>query len=263
MALKAVLATLAGLAADVSKLYKQDGDRFVLDVEPSDGFALENIEGLKKTMGKEITARKAAEAKLEAFADLDPDKARDALSKVDKMKDWKPDEKVKEQLNATIAEVQKKFDDEKKKLVGENTFLQGQLDHALVVSVATQAIAAEKGVPELLLPHVRARTKVVREGDKMVVQVVNDAGNPDFDIVNGQTVPKTVDSLVKSMKDHKVYGRAFEPNGSSGAGSGGSKGSNSSITTGSNGVLQISRMDSEGIRANMAKIADGSAVVVD
>lgn len=263
MALKAMLMSVAGLAPEVARLYRQDGERFILDVEPSDGYALENIEGLKKTLGKEISSRKAAEQKLEAFADLDPATARSALEKVEQMKNWKPEEKVKEQLNATVADIQKKYDEDKKKLSSDNDFLTRQLEQALVVSAATQAIAAEKGIPELLMPHVMQRTKVLREGDKMVVQVLNEAGNPDLDFVNGQAMPKTVEGLVKSMKDHKVYGRAFEPGGSSGAGSGGPKSSSTSVTSGSNGVLQINRNDSEAIRANMSRIADGSAVVVD
>lgn len=85
----------------------------------------------------------------------------------------------------------------------------------LVNSEATRAIAAAKGVPELLLPQIRAQTKVVQDGDEYVVRVVDAAGDPRGD---GQGGFMTVEGLVKELKASPVFGRAFESEANSGNG---------------------------------------------
>lgn len=92
----------------------------------------------------------------------------------------------------------------------------------LVNSAATAAIAAEKGVPELLLPHIQSQVKVVQEGEDYVVRVVDNAGDPRGD---GKGGFMTIADLVKEMKSSTVFGRAFEAgdNGGSGAPPNGSR----------------------------------------
>lgn len=85
----------------------------------------------------------------------------------------------------------------------------------LVNSSATAAIAANKGVPELLLPHIEAKTKVIKEGDGYVVRVVDDASDFRGNAVGGFM---TVEDLVKELKGHPVYGKAFENDVPPGAG---------------------------------------------
>ncbi|QNN97171.1 hypothetical protein P9A51_gp16 [Xanthomonas phage Xp12] len=102
------------------------------------------------------------------------------------------------------------------KLQAKDAEIQGMgksLQKYLVTSAAVQAIAAHKGVPDLLLPHITARTKVVKDGEDYVVRVVDDSGDPRGNASGGFM---TVEDLVKELKGHQTFGRAFEseaPNG--------------------------------------------------
>lgn len=113
MALKAMLKNLDGLDAAAKAFYKADGDRFLLDVEAVEGFELVGA-GLKTALAKERQTREELEKRVEAFKDFDPDKARDALKRVDAMKNWTPEEKVNEQLQAKLKELAAQKDAEYK-----------------------------------------------------------------------------------------------------------------------------------------------------
>lgn len=89
------------------------------------------------------------------------------------------------------------------------------LQKYLVTTAAVQAIASHKGVPDLLLPHIQAKTKVVKDGEEYVVRVVDDAGDPRGNAAGGFM---SVEDLVKEMKASPTYGRAFDSEAPSGNG---------------------------------------------
>lgn len=89
------------------------------------------------------------------------------------------------------------------------------LQKYLVTTAAVQSIASNKGEPDLLLPHIQAKTKVVKEGDEYVVRVVDESGDPRGNASGGFM---TVEDLVKEMKASPVFGRAFESEAPSGTG---------------------------------------------
>lgn len=89
------------------------------------------------------------------------------------------------------------------------------LQKYLVTTAAVQAIASQKGVPDLLLPHVQSRTKVVKEGDDYVVRVVDEAGDPRGNASGGFM---SVEDLVKELRAHPTFGRAFESDAPAGNG---------------------------------------------
>lgn len=98
---------------------------------------------------------------------------------------------------------------------GELQVMSKSLQKYLVTTAAVQAIAGHKGVPDLLLPHIAAKTKVVKEGDDYVVRVVDESGDPRGNASGGFM---TVEDLVKEMKASPVFGRAFESEAASGTG---------------------------------------------
>jgi hypothetical protein len=98
---------------------------------------------------------------------------------------------------------------------GELQTMSKSLQKYLVQTAAVQAIAGQKGVPELLLPHIAAKTKVLKEGEDYVVRVVDEAGDPRGNASGGFM---TVEDLVKEMKASAVFGRAFESEASNGNG---------------------------------------------
>lgn len=105
MALKAKLENLEGVTDAHKALYRKEGDAYLLDVEPVEGYVLENVTALKGALAKEREQAAERGKALEAFGDLDPGTARDALTKVGQMKNWSSDEKVKEQIEARGKEV--------------------------------------------------------------------------------------------------------------------------------------------------------------
>lgn len=89
------------------------------------------------------------------------------------------------------------------------------LQKYLVTTAAVQAVAAHKGVPDLLLPHIQSKTKVIKDGEDYVVRVIDDAGDPRG---NGSGGFMTVEDLVKELKASPTFGRAFESEAPSGNG---------------------------------------------
>ena len=98
---------------------------------------------------------------------------------------------------------------------GELQNMSKTLQKYLVTTAAVQAIAGHKGVPELLLPHIQAKTKVIKEGEEYVVRVVDESGDPRGNASGGFM---TVEDLVKEMKASPTFGRAFESEAPSGSG---------------------------------------------
>jgi hypothetical protein len=91
-----------------------------------------------------------------------------------------------------------------------------QLDELLVDDAAVKAILAEKGVVELLLPHVKSQSRVSVEGGKRKAVVVGKDGEPRIADVHGN--PMDFAGLVKEMKKNPVFAVAFEGEAPAGSG---------------------------------------------
>jgi hypothetical protein len=98
---------------------------------------------------------------------------------------------------------------------GELNGMRGSLSKYLIDNAAISAISELKGVPELLLPHVRAAAKVVQDGNDYVVRVVDAQGDPRGD---GKGGFMTVKDLVAELKASATFGRAFESQAPAGGG---------------------------------------------
>jgi hypothetical protein len=220
--LKFKLDSLDGLDEAAKAFYAKNSDgKFVLQVD--DDPAKSTIQKLREELGQTQKALKEREA-LEA----------DAASVAAKAK----------------AEAEKDYETAKKLSAAETEKLKKQLDevtgrsHAyLKKSEATAAIAAAKGVPALLLPHLMDKLEVIPDGDTF--KVVGKGGVALQDLVDG-------------LKTDSTFARAFEAQGGSGAGTppGGPKGGghHSSPQT-------IARDDSRGFLANLDKVAKGEVSV--
>jgi hypothetical protein len=165
-------------------LYKETNGKFVLDV---DGY--EDPTNLKSALQKEREAAKTATKQAQAWA---------ALGKTpDEIQALEQQTKEREQLES--------------KLKAKDS----AIERHLVDAQATAAIAAAKGVPALLLPHVKASVRVVEDGGEYVVRVVDAAGNPRVD-AKGEFL--SIADLVGEMRQSEIFGRAFEPTGTTGSG---------------------------------------------
>lgn len=140
-------------------------------------------------------------------------------------------EKIKTQLADLNEKVSKgmKIDPEKLRLEIKTGFdqqltakdqeiqgMQATLHRHLVASEAVRAIAAAKGVPELLMPHINSQVKVLRDGQEYKVAVVDRDGDARISSVTGQ--PMSIVDLISEMKSNSVFGRAFESEAPAGGG---------------------------------------------
>lgn len=274
MALKAVLANLDGLSAEVAKEYVQRDGKFFLDVTAVDGVELSDVTGLKKALSTERTARETAERSLGSFKDIDPTKAKDALAKVAEMANWNPEKEVAEKIRAREEQLIKKHGETTAQFEARIKRITKQLEGNLVIAAATKALADAQGSVALLLPHVQRFTRMRElEDGRFVVEVLDESGNVRIGDTHGN--PMTIPQLVDEMKNNEQYAPAFKGTGSTGSGGNGGGtppktptggkpipqgGGKPAITPGS---IRISRKDQAAINAHVDQIASGEAVLVD
>lgn len=214
MALKAILTAdeHSALGDAFKSEYKEQDGKFVLDVVSIDGYSLEDVSGLKTSLGAERTARSAAEKKLEKFKDLDPTAARKAIERVVELEAIDPakesDKLANTKFEAAKTQLLTRHNEELATRDARIGKLEGIVNELLVDSVAKSAIADAKGSVDLLLPHIRAQTKVREDGDRFVVDVVDEKGNGRIGDSKGG--PMTIQGLVEEMKQSDRFGRAFD-----------------------------------------------------
>lgn len=220
MGLKAIVENLDGVPEAARGFYKQADGGFVLDVEPVNGFALEDVTGLKTALGKERSTRERLERDVVKFKDIDPDKAREALARLDELSKLDPakeaDKIANTKFEAAKAQLLQRHEGEiaeREKRIGHLT---KAVEELMVDAVATQALAEAKGSVELLLPHVRSHTRVKEADGKFVVEVVDRDGNARIADAKGTLMD--IKGLVAEMRASDVFGRAFEASGNSGSG---------------------------------------------
>lgn len=205
--LKLVVDSLDDLDETARTLYVERDGKFHLDVD-----GVEDTSGLKSALQKERKEREARERQVKAWERLgkSPEEIEELLEaqrkadeeKATKAGEW---EKLRAQMNEKHqAELAKKDE--------ALAAMRRRLEAELVDAKAVAAIAAAKGVPELLLPHVQRHVKV---DDDFNVLVVDAKGDPR---VNSKGEPLTIADLVSEMRQSDLYGRAFEGSGQTGSG---------------------------------------------
>lgn len=218
--LKAVVETIDAVPEAARGFYQENEGKFVLQVEPVNGYALENVEGLKTTFSKEMTKRKELEKTLLKFKDIDPERARDALAKLEEMGNIDPtkeaDKIVSERLEAAKKQLLEKHNKDLEGRDGRIGQLTKTVESLLIDQAATAALAEAKGSVELLLPHVQRHTRVRESDGKYFVEVVDKDGNAR--IGNSKGDPMTINDLVQEMRKSEAFGRAFDGSGQSGGG---------------------------------------------
>lgn len=205
MALKAMVKTLDGLPDAVKPLYRRDGEGdkavFVLDVEPADGFALENVAALKATV---LKTREERDTLSDAFKGLDAAKARDALAKVEAMKNWTPEEKVAGMIEARTKELAAAKDAELGTVKQQLQALETRYRAVRVDAALTEAARKAKFVA----PHLASKLFGERVGLNEALEpvVLGTDGKPVTQVNNdGSVRPVTIDEFVASMARHDDY----------------------------------------------------------
>lgn len=220
MALKAILTALDQAPEALREHYTERDGKFVLGVEPVDGYSLEDVTGLKSALGAERTKREQYERDVIKFKDLDPDKARAALAKLAELEGIDPtkeaDKIANSKFEAAKAQLLEKHQGEISQRDDRNAFLTSTVDNLLREQQATAALAAQKGNVEVLLPHILGATRTVEKDGKFVVEVIDKAGN--IRIADAKGTPMDLTALVAEMRESKTFAANFEGDGQGGGG---------------------------------------------
>lgn len=268
MALKAGYESIDQVPEGLRDHYTKAADgKFRPAVEADGEWAFENVGGLRKALGSERSEREKLASLAKQFEGLDPAAAREAMEKVAKMADWKPEEKVREQIEAREKALADKLGKETAAERARREKVEKALERALIDGQAALAVQKHKGVPgaaEALLPHVRQRVKLHENADgSYSVRVLDAAGNPAITQRSGKTGDMDLDELIESFKAHDVFGRFFEGSGAAGGGAHGA-GRNTSGGAGEFTILESeARSNPAAYEAVRAKaLAAGKTVTI-
>lgn len=222
MILKAIVETTDGLPDEIKDFYEPvEGVGFKLKVEPAGGYELDNIQGLKSALGKERTTREALEKSVAKFKDLDADKAREAMEKLEELSKIDPEKEADKiastKFEAAKSELLKRHEAEIKAREERISKLNGFLQETLVDQEAIREISEAKGSVDLLLPIVRKYMRVKElDSGKFFTEVVDDEGNGR--IADAKGSPMTTKDLVAELRASEKFGRAFDASGTQGSG---------------------------------------------
>lgn len=199
-----------GLDEGIKGLYEEKDGGYVLSID-----GLEDTNGLKSALEKERKARSEYEKAARKYEGLgkSPDELAELVKAQEESEKNKLEQKGEwEKLKAQLLE------SHKRELAARDEAVQkmkGTLESYLVDAAATEAIAAAKGIPQLLLPHVKSAVKVIEEDGKYQVRVVGPDGSPRM---NAKGEFLGIKDLVAEMRESEVFSRAFEGTGTTGSG---------------------------------------------
>ena len=287
--LKAMLENLEGLDEKESQHYIKDETtgKYKLNVTRVDGIGLEDISGLKSTVEKLRASEKTLQTEMKKVEDalktaqtdhkefvtkytgIDPVAAKSALDKIDEIKNWDGETKVREavqvaeqrmesRMQTKLDEVVKQHTTKVEGLENDLTDSQSQLQEAVVTSRIVEAISKEGGNAEVLMPHVRNQVVMIKDSHGTWKPEVQKAdGTPRIGGSDGADM--TVLQLVQEMKTQDTFAACFPGANSTGSGKSGSSGTGSTQKTGEGKTIAAS--DEKAMSNNLVDIASGKTKV--
>ena len=220
--------SLEGLSEDVAREYtqQQDTGKFLLQVTPKDGFALEDVKGLKSTLADRKAREERKSKELDGFRDADGNlydikSLLLAQSSLEELKDATPKDKVEGIVTQRVAEHKRKFEADVAALTKEKDGLVADLE-TVVVEQAARAAIAKAGAGEhtdLLLGSVMSHLRSDRgEDGKLRPVVIGENDAPRISLKTGSQALLSVDELVDEMKAQPQFAVCFPGSGNSGGG---------------------------------------------
>lgn len=209
-----VVQDLASVPEPFHNLYTkaEDGSGFAMAPEV---YSLVDVTGINKALDVERKTIGTLNASLQGYKALgeSPDAVATRMKELEEVaskggKDAQAFEKWK-------ADIQTKTQQDLSAKDKELQTMMGSLEAHLIDAEATSAIAAMEGSPLLLLPHIRSSVKVVQDGGKFVVRVVDNEGDPRG---NGAGGYMNIKDLVSELKSKQDFAGAFKASGNTGSG---------------------------------------------
>ena len=226
----------------------------MLAVQDRDGYALENVAGLRQSVEATRAERDEAAQKHKAFEGVDPKAVKSLQEKAQRYDQMEGEAaKVKEQFESWKedfkAEVSQQHQQELEAATNQAQAYRQQLENQLVRAQATQILSDPKvnGNPALLLPVIRDMTATRENSEGQLEVIVLNPAKPGQARVGKSGGNMTLAELIEELKANDQFADAFrvERSGPGGkAPEGGSRG---------DGNLQRSKMRVEDKAAYIAE----------
>lgn len=222
MPIKPIVDNLEGVEEAYRPLYKENQGKYILDVEPTGGYALEDVTGLKNALQAERANRQKESARLKAFGDKDPDAVRAALEELEALKGQSGDldSKAAALADNKIKQIIEKHQRELDTTGSVNKTLRSKLESVMVdqnLATAIRAAGGDDSTVKLLMPHLKGQVRL-REIDGDYVPEVIDPATGHARIGDSQGSLMNLSQLVGELKNDNVFSGAFPGSGRSGGG---------------------------------------------
>lgn len=200
---------------------EQDG-KWVVDKLP-DGFSIEDVSGLKKTLQAERTARKESEQLLKPYleAGIAADDVQSAVEALQKMKAGQL--KSSDDIERFKAEIQKKHADELSKresiLQRRTEALRDQMVRGRLAPIIAARGGSDAMDAILTLAEKNIRVEEDQEGNLVPIVVGSDGRTPLPTKKVGSVDPMGFDELIDTMRESPVTKGLFRAQAAGGSGS--------------------------------------------
>lgn len=203
--------------------YKQTDKGFMLDIQPANGYGLEDVSGLKSALSKERAKAQELEKKMSNFSNYDPSDLQDKLSRLEQLESLDPSKEADKIAEAKLKSLQDQMSTKHKKeiesLQGSSDKYKTQLKNLLIDDAAKNAILSAGGDERTItymLPHVKSQLSLQETENGFMTQVVDGNGYPQVGDSNGN--PMTINQLIENMKSQDLWSGAFPGRNKSGGG---------------------------------------------
>lgn len=223
--LKAVYESADDIPENLREYYAEsDAGGYILSVSDESGYALENVQGLKSTLGKLKDRATKAEEGLKQYSAIgrSPQELAEALQQLESLRITQGEEseaisRMKAELDNVKRSARENIEQATAPIQSLADARMEQIKDLLIDSQLQNAIIEAGGNPRLLMPilknEVRARTD---EDGKVIVEIVDADGTPR---VKGKDLaPMGFSDLVAERRNDPDLAVAFKANGHSGGG---------------------------------------------
>ena len=218
------VATLDKVPPDFQGLYKQDGEKFILDTEnaatKSAVSAITRLNEALKASRAEAKNFKGQKVDLSALSEFgtSPEEIMAGFkSKTEELETkLAGNDEAKLNLDKVREDLAKGHAKDMEGRTIKIDALSTQLNKVMVESVAKSAVNEAKGDVDLLMPFVTTQVKNVDDNGEFKVFVVDAQGDKRFSGVTGE--PMSIVELVNEMKGSDKYAKLFTSEQKSGGG---------------------------------------------
>jgi uncharacterized phage infection (PIP) family protein YhgE len=223
--LKAVYEAADDIPENLREYYAEsDAGGYILSVSDESGYALENVQGLKSTLGKLKDRATKAEEGLKQYSAIgrSPQELAEALQQLESLRITQGEEseaisRMKAELDNVKRSARENIEQATAPIQSLADARMEQIKDLLIDSQLQNAIIEAGGNPRLLMPilknEVRARTD---DDGKVIVEIVDADGTPR---VKGKDLaPMGFSDLVAERRNDPDLAVAFKANGHSGGG---------------------------------------------